>query len=209
MSRTLHGIRELGATLSRTDELVALGEFPSALHACAACERRVHALGVVQGVRCVREQARRVAQTRLDVERGLEASMARMCARAYERDTYAKLVGAYELLDKYDLFVDQLNAQAVAALHAVAAQTLVDVLAAADSAPQQQVSAEELRRKEYKELCGLVKSEQYRACLVELSQNLWNVMKNYYRMFMWHGKNSSYSNFNRVCFFIYKPYHIK
>ncbi len=66
-----------------------------------------------------------------------------------------------------------------------AAQTIMNMILIQQATSYKR---EDLKCREYSELCGLLSNNNYRGCLVELCNNLWNIMKNYYRMFMWHEK---------------------
>ena len=85
-------------------------------------------------------------------------------------------------------FKDQLNTHIISALNKTAARTLINILL---SQQPSTFKLEDLKRKEYSELCTLISNEDYRGCLVELCNSLWSVMKNYYQMFMWHEKSGN------------------
>ena len=69
-----------------------------------------------------------------------------------------------------------------------AAQTIMSIILVQQTS---KYKLEDLKCREYSELCGLLTNVNYRGCLIELCNNLWNIMKNYYRMFMWHEKSDN------------------
>lgn len=84
-----------------------------------------------------------------------------------------------------------MNTHIISALNKTAASTIIDILLNQQSS---NFKVEDLKRKEYSELCTLISNEDYRGCLVELCNNLWSIMKNYYQMFMWHEKTQNLSD---------------
>ncbi len=69
-----------------------------------------------------------------------------------------------------------------------AAQTIMNIILSQNTTSYR---LDELKCHEYSELCTLLSNDNYRGCLVELCNKLWNIMKNYYRMFMWHEKSDN------------------
>ena len=74
-----------------------------------------------------------------------------------------------------------MNTHIISTLNWTASNTIIEILL-----KQSDFKAEELKYKEYNTLCSLLTNNNYKGCLIELCDNLWSIMKNYYRMFMWH-----------------------
>lgn len=72
-----------------------------------------------------------------------------------------------------------------------AAQTIMNIILSQETSGYK---IDDLKCKEYNDLCKLISNENYRECLIELCDNLWNIMKNYYQMFMWHEKSLTLDN---------------
>lgn len=179
--KSMHAIRELHNTSVRIDELIRKKEFSDAARTCFECDK---ALARYEHFKCIKDIKKRLKEYLEQIEQALDSNLVHVCTE-YDELLYERIVVSYKLLNKLDSFTDKLNTQILAALNTTAIQTLVKILV---NSPHKSAnySLENLKRKEYSELCLLISQENYRVCLMDLCNNLWSVMKNYYQMFMWH-----------------------
>jgi len=177
--RSIQGIQRIQTTNVRIDELISQKEFSEAARTCFECEK---ALVKYDHFKCIKDLKKRLKTYLEQIEQELDANLINVCSY-YDEILYEKIVVSYKLLNKLDAFTDKLNIQIQSALNSIAIQTLVDVV---HSQHMNVHSLDTLKSKEYSELCSLLTMDSYKLCLVELCNNLWSVMKNYYQMFVWH-----------------------
>lgn len=97
--------------------------------------------------KCIKDLKAKM-QMRLDqIEEYLNIAISKQCIK-FERSNYLKLINSYNLLDKSQIFIDQLNMNFVNAIHTCALKTIVSFLI-----DNYNVNIEEIKRKQYKELC--------------------------------------------------------
>ena len=176
--KSVQGINEIQNTNIKIDDLINKKEFSEAARTCYECER---ALIKFEQFKCIKDLKKRLKDYLTQIEQALDSNLINIYTE-YDESLYEKIVVSYKLLDKLDSFTDKLNTQILSALNSTAQQTLINILQQQNKPNQ----FDNLKRKEYSELCLLLSQENYRVCLIELCNNLWNVMKNYYQMFQWH-----------------------
>ena len=177
MFKSVQGIKQLQRTQLRIGELIEAAEYPEAISNCFDCDA---ALKFYEHFKCVKDLKKRVKEHFYQIEQLLDKSVAEVC-QEYQQAAYEKIVASYKLLNKMDSFIDQLNTHIISALNITASRTLIGVLMT-----RQPAKLDELKRKEYGELCAMLTTDDYRGCLTELCNSLWLIMKNYYQMMMWH-----------------------
>lgn len=134
-------------------------------------------------------------QERIDqIEEYLDISMSKQCIK-FDKINYLKLINAYELLGKLQLFVDQLNMHFINASNTCSIKTLINFLM-----DNYCFQLDELKKKQFKELCELLQVKDYENCLKLLCLNLWNIMKNFYEALLTF---KSYLDENEISISIY------
>lgn len=118
------------------------------------------------------------------IEQSLERSCSKICQN-YNHSLYSKIVNGYIQLDKLDVFIEKLNLTIITTVNSVASNTLIQFIIKKNEGLEEK-QIEDLNRKEFIELCKLIRYEDYRKVLLILSCSMWKVMKNYYQMYMWH-----------------------
>lgn len=113
-------------------------------------------------------------QERLNqIEESLDKQSSNLCFE-FNQSTYDQLILSYKLLGKLQLFIDQFNLHFISALNNISQSVVIEFLV-------DNYSLEELGNKSFKELCELLKQNNYQKCLSRLCLQLWFVMRNYQR----------------------------
>ena len=134
------------------------------------------------------------------IEESLGDSIFKMC-QIYDESLYNKIITAYFLLGKMEVLFDKTNKSFMSAISLISTQTLINIiirkfisnehsLSTKANLPKINAYIEELKKKDYNELHAQISSNEYKNCLIDLCTNLWQLMKNYYKMC-----NLNYNNF--------------
>jgi len=177
--KSILAIRQLHETNMHINELINKKEFSEAAKTCFECDK---SLVKYEQFKCINALKKRIKLQLEQIEQALDSNLINVCTD-YDESLYERIVVSYKLLNKLDSFTDKLNTQILSAVNTTAFNTLVGLLMQQKQGP---FSMDNLKRKEYNELCALLTTDIYKVCLIELCNNLWTVMKNYYHMFVWH-----------------------
>jgi hypothetical protein len=127
------------------------------------------------------------------IEEHMEQSIGKVC-RLYDESMFGKIFDAYCLLDKCELFFEKLTQHMLTCINVISTEALVGALVNAfvvrenlttnsrDNLLKVNTYIEELKRKDFAQLYELISNEDYRTSLIHMCLNLWQLMKNYYRM---------------------------
>jgi hypothetical protein len=130
-------------------------------------------------------------QERLNhIEENLDKQSSNICFE-FDKSAYTQLILSYKLLEKLQLFIDQFNLHFISAVNNVSQSVVMEFLV-------DNYSLEELGNKSFKEVCELLKHNDYQKCLSRLCLQLWFVMRNYLRASETHETIDNESKSNKL-----------
>ncbi|CAF0818466.1 unnamed protein product, partial [Didymodactylos carnosus] len=134
----------------------------------------------------------------IGIEESIDVTMARVCYH-FNEETYQRLLVAYRLLEKSSTFMDQLQMHFI---NIIQTRTIEIVLKTVETGTKINETAllssstTPLLNKSYVELCKLINDDTYLLCLNELNMCMWQVIKSYRLLYLWHEDNPQTQSIN-------------
>ncbi|XP_012257416.2 syndetin [Athalia rosae] len=173
---SLNTIKTLQRTEDRLQELLSEGNYPRAISLLLECQSAAERY---KHFHCVAALNGKLQDTLDQAEEILDQTLAKMCSD-FDIGTYTSVQGAYGLLGKTQMAMDQLHMHFTAAIHNIAFTAVHAFVGGA-------------MKKQYKQLCQSVSHEFFLPCLVELCKSLWSILSSYCQVVNWHNTHESWS----------------
>ncbi|CAF0856483.1 unnamed protein product [Brachionus calyciflorus] len=182
-------------------DLINAKEYVMALNLCSKTE---NLMCRYDHLRCIKGLKKTIRDCYNLIEESLSVSLVKVC-RKYDENLFQNIFLAYEKLGKLDEFFDKLSQNLIQIIGTVSLQTLIRLIVSrrfslndndasddAELAAKIDVFVEELKQKSYtNDLFTLVLFDDYKQSLTDLCSNLWQLMKNFYKMSIWILGNSN------------------
>ncbi len=137
------------------------------------------------------------------INQNLDVSIFKLC-RQFDEITYGKILLTYSLMNKQDYLYQLLNKNFMSSIQLTCTETLINTiirkyiltenLSSNSKSDLAKINnyIEELKRKEYLDLIKLIEIESYKSSLHELLYNIWQIIKNYYKVCIYVNLNSNH-----------------
>jgi hypothetical protein len=170
----------------RIVELIEQKEYPQAIDLCEQADKQMDKYA---HFKCIHGLKERIKQLYEQLEVALNENIFKMC-QAYDEPLYAKIISAFFSLGKIESLMDKVNANFFSAIDLIAQQSLLNIVvrkfisqeSQGDNVAKINAYIDELKKRSYTELFELIQADDYKSCLIDLCQNLWQIMKNYYKI---------------------------
>lgn len=186
ITKSLKTIQTLGKMNERVQELLGEQNYAAAIQLIVEGQ---HVATTYKHFHCVAQLSSRLQDTMELAEEQLDVGLSKSC-KEFDSDQYRKLQQAFTLLGKQSASLDQLNLHFASGLQQ---QTLLLLQKYAELSNANRSSADpevgistEYHKFQFHELCRLIDSKLYVACLSELSTTLWKITVNYNKIHQWH-----------------------
>ncbi|GFU02066.1 hypothetical protein TNCV_837141 [Trichonephila clavipes] len=175
--RSLHMIKTLQETDVRLRELLEEEDYPGAIQLCLECQK---AASTFKHFSCISELSTKLQDTLVMTEEQLDVALSKVCSN-FDKVHYQKLQEAYSLLGKTQTAVDQLLMHFASAIHNTAFTIILEY-----AEKNSGVKDRSFQKRQYSDLCKLIDSVDFSACLVDLCKALWRIMHSYWCILEWH-----------------------
>lgn len=175
--RSLYMIKTLQETDVRLRELLEEEDYPGAIQLCLECQK---AASTFKHFSCISELSTKLQDTLVMTEEQLDVALSKVCSN-FDKVHYQKLQEAYSLLGKTQTAVDQLLMHFASAIHNTAFTIILEY-----AEKNSGVKDRSFQKRQYSDLCKLIDSVDFSACLVDLCKALWRIMHSYWCILEWH-----------------------
>ncbi|XP_054713927.1 syndetin-like [Uloborus diversus] len=176
--RSLYMIKTLQETDVRLRELLEEEDYPGAIQLCLECQK---AASTFKHFSCISELSSKLQDTLEMTEEQLDVALSKVCTN-FDQVRYEKLQEAYGLLGKTQTALDQLLMHFASAIHNTAFRIVLDFV-------EKSGNEKSFPKRQYFDLCKLVNSDNFSACLAALCKALWQIMQSYWHIIEWHEIN--------------------
>ncbi|PRD25485.1 UNVERIFIED_CONTAM: Syndetin [Trichonephila clavipes] len=152
-------------------------DYPGAIQLCLECQK---AASTFKHFSCISELSTKLQDTLVMTEEQLDVALSKVCSN-FDKVHYQKLQEAYSLLGKTQTAVDQLLMHFASAIHNTAFTIILEY-----AEKNSGVKDRSFQKRQYSDLCKLIDSVDFSACLVDLCKALWRIMHSYWCILEWH-----------------------
>jgi syndetin len=184
LSKSIRTIKSLESANMAIKETIDRKEFARAVEMCFECRAL---MAGYEHFNCIKDLKAKIQAHISCIEQNLELTLALQCIE-FDENTYERIVYSYRLLSMNETFVDKLSSHMISSIDKVSTETIIELI----NDRKLDSTDEQLKKKQFNELCSLISYDDYKKCLVKLCIKLWSIMKNYYRMCIWHNKQTKY-----------------
>lgn len=189
--RSLRTVRTLQMTDVQLQNLLKAEDYPGAIQLLLECQK---AAATFKHFTCISELSTKLQDTLEGAEEQLDVALAKVAAN-FNAANYEKLQIAYGLLGKTQTLMDQLHMHLTSHIHNSAFTIVLGYVELYNSVNggNGSISGSSFSKMQYSELCKYVNEESFLPCLMDLSKSMWNVLKSYRSIILWHEENEKAS----------------
>ncbi|XP_047487381.1 syndetin-like [Penaeus chinensis] len=189
--RSLRTVRTLQMTDVQLQNLLKAEDYPGAIQLLLECQK---AAATFKHFTCISELSTKLQDTLEGAEEQLDVALAKVAAN-FNAANYEKLQIAYGLLGKTQTLMDQLHMHLTSHIHNSAFTIVLGYVELYNSinGGNGSISGSSFSKMQYSELCKYVNEESFLPCLMDLSKSMWNVLKSYRSIILWHEENEKTS----------------
>lgn len=174
LHQALATVKTLEHTDVRLRELLDDEDYPEAIQLCVECQK---AANIYKQYSCIKDLSSKLQDTLELIEEQIDVALSKTCSK-FDNGVYGKLQLGYKLLGKPQTAVDQLLMHFTSCIHTTAFQTVAEF--------GNKASEKLTHKKQFKDLCSNIDMSDCIPCLISLCKALWNIMRSYYKVTLWH-----------------------
>ncbi|KAL5278409.1 CCDC132 family protein [Megaselia abdita] len=172
--KTLNSIMQLKSTDTELQKLLGENNYAGAITLLLECRSSAEEYNEYL---CVQSLNNKLQETLILTEFQLDTVLNEMVLN-FDVKKYENLQGAYKILNKSLIAMDQLHINFISAIH-----SSVNGVLRSYSDPNE---TEDVQKLLYDQWCATIPTDRYIPCLIALCKTFWTILASYYQIVIWH-----------------------